>query len=312
MDWLELTVAVDQEAVESISELLVQYGYNGGVTVEATPPPDARPDEAGLPLPLGIDPHYPVVVRTYLPQDEQAAVICRQIEQALWHLGQLRPVGPLQVKALTEEDWANSWKQYYNIQRIGAHTVIVPSWLDYAPQPEDVVLQLDPGMAFGTGLHPTTQLCLMLLEQQIHAGNRVLDLGTGSGILAIAAAKQGAGSVLALDNDPLAIEVARENIALNGVADQVTVDLYTAPPSDLATTLTTPPYELLCVNIIADVLLEFAPAFPACLTPEGRLLSSGIILERETEVLLSYAAAGLVLVERHLQGAWVALVHTPR
>lgn len=234
MAWLELSVTADQEAAESISELLTRYGYNGGVAVEAKPPPDARLDEAGLPSPLSSEPAYPVTLRTYLPLNDQAEEKRQQIEQALWHLGRLRPVGPLQVRVLEEEDWANAWKQFYSVQQIGTHTVIVPSWLTYSPRPGDVVLHLDPGMAFGTGLHPTTRLCLALLEQKSAPGLRTLDLGTGSGILSIAAARQGATPVLALDNDPVAVDVARENVAYNRVGDSVHVALYEDGAGNLA------------------------------------------------------------------------------
>ncbi len=303
--WLELAVAADQEAAEAISELLAQYGYNGGVTVEAVPPDDARADEPGVPLPMTSDPHYPVTLRTYLPLDDQTDATRQRIEQALWHLGQLRPVGQLQMRVIAEEDWAHTWKRYYDIQRIGRRTVVVPSWLDYTPQPADLVLHLDPGMAFGTGLHPTTQLCVQLLEGYAHPGSTMLDMGTGSGILAIAAALQGVSPILALDNDPVAVTAARANVAHNGLAATITVDL--AYP---ATPLPAPfaACDLICANIIASVLVELAPQLRAWLRPGGVLISSGIILDREIEVSLAYAAAGLHPVARHVAGDWVALV----
>ena len=216
MTWLELSVDVESEAVESVSELLAQYGYNGGVVVDQPIIPGADgPD-------YSFDTSRPVTVRTYLPLDERAEETRQRIEQALWHFGQMRTVGPLSVRPLEEEDWANAWKQHYTIQRIGARTVIVPSWLEYAPQPDDIVLRLDPGMAFGTGLHPTTQLCIGFIEQYVTPGMQVLDLGCGSGILAIAAARLGA-TVLALDTDSIAVTATRENVDRNDVAGQVSV-----------------------------------------------------------------------------------------
>jgi ribosomal protein L11 methyltransferase len=140
-------------------------------------------------------------VRTYVPIDEHAEDVRAQLEQRLWFLGMMRPIGALQVRALAESDWAEAWRRYYSVQRIGVRTVIVPSWLSHVPEPDDIVLSLDPGMAFGTGLHPTTQLCVQLLERYAPAGGDVLDLGCGSGILAIAAARLGAARVLALDTD---------------------------------------------------------------------------------------------------------------
>ena len=211
MTWLELSVTVDQEAAESVAELLARYGYNGGVVADQPfTPGDEGPE-------FEYDTARPVTLRTYIPLDAAAEETRSRVEHALWHLGQMRPVGALKVQQLEEEDWANAWKQHYNTQRVGERTVIVPSWLDYEAEPDEIVLNLDPGMAFGTGLHPTTQLCLRLLEQHARPGQRTLDLGTGSGILAIAAAKLGAGPVIALDNDPIAIEAASANVARNGV-----------------------------------------------------------------------------------------------
>ncbi len=325
MAWLELSVRADQEAAESVSELLARYGYNGGVVVEAVPPPDARLDEAGIPDPLESDPAWPVVLRTYLPLDEQTEETRQRIAEALWHLGQLRPVGQLQTQVLEEEDWANAWKRFYSVQQVGERTVIVPSWLEHLPRPGEVVLHLDPGMAFGTGLHPTTRLCLRLLEQYARAGMRMLDLGTGSGILAIAAAKHGAAPVLALDNDPIAVQAAQDNIDRNGVSEQVQARLGSlGAGTDLgnwtnnqASGQTVPEpaearqtFDLIAANIVADVLVHLAPDLTAALAPGGILISSGIILDRETRVALAYAAQGLQQQQRLVEGEWVALIHT--
>jgi len=323
MSWLELFVEVDNEAVEAVSELLARYGYNGGVVVEPAWTPGGEGPE------FSYDATRPAVLRTYLPLDAQAEEVRQRIEQALWHLGQMRPVGKLQTRTLEEEDWANAWKQHYRVLRVGERTVVVPSWLQHQAQPGDVVLHLDPGMAFGTGLHPTTQLCLRLLERYVQPGQRVLDIGTGSGILAIAAAKLGAGPVLALDNDPVAVTVAAENIERNGVGDTVQaaegslgagasmghwlsgdfgVDAEPAtvhrPPS------TVQPFDLIAANLIAKVLVILAGDLAAALVPGGTLVSSGIIDSREAEVSTAFEAVGLRQLERHLEGEWVALVHT--
>jgi ribosomal protein L11 methyltransferase len=375
MTWLELSVTVDQEAAESVSELLARYGYNGGVVVDQPfKPGDEGPE-------FEYDTARPVTLRTYLPVDEQSEETRARIEQALWHLGQMRPVGPLQVQQLEEEDWANAWKRHYGVQRIGARTVIVPSWLDYEPQPHEVVLHLDPGMAFGTGLHPTTQLCVRLLEQHVRPGQRTLDLGAGSGILAIAAAKLGARPVLALDNDPIAVDATVENVARNGGdALGVTAELgslgagrkmghwlsgdfgtesgergtgtgergtesgergtesgergtesgergtgndlaptlpaSTLPASTLpASTLPAPTlpaqrFALIVANLIAKVLIIVAHDLAEALEPGGTLITSGIIADKEDQVALALAAAGLTPVSRHVEGEWVALVHT--
>ena len=145
MTWLELSVDVEPEAVESVSELLSQHGYNGGVVIDQPIIPGADGTD------YTFDAGRPATLRTYLPLDQHAEEARQRVEQALWHFGQLRAVGPLTVRSLDEQDWANAWKQHYTIQHIGARTVIVPSWLEYEPRPGEVVLRLDPGMAFGTG-----------------------------------------------------------------------------------------------------------------------------------------------------------------
>ncbi len=319
MKWLELAVEVDQEAAEPVSDLLTQFGYNGGVVVD-------QPIVPGMDGPEYVyDGARPVVLRTYIPDDEDAAGVRERLEQALWHLGRMRPVGPLRVTSVAEEDWANAWKRYYSVQRVGARTVIVPSWHEYEPDANDIVLKLDPGMAFGTGLHPTTQLCLALLETHISAGQQVLDLGCGSGILAIAAAHHGAAHVLALDTDPVAVEATAQNAALNDVSNTVTAGegslgvgatighwLGGDMPGPAQSQAIDPaqPFDVIVANIIAKVLAALAHDMVAALKPGGTLISSGIIAEREDEVALAYAAAGLTRIERRQQGDWVALVHT--
>jgi ribosomal protein L11 methyltransferase len=317
MPWLELSVEAEAEAAEAVGELLAQYGYNGGVVVDQPIIPGADGPE------YTYDTGRPVTLRTYLPLDEHAEEARARVEQALWHLGQLRTVGPLRVQQFEEQDWANAWKRHYTIQRIGERTVVVPSWLEYEPQPGDVVLRLDPGMAFGTGLHPTTQLCLALLERHTRPEARALDLGCGSGILAIAAARMGA-TVLALDTDPIAVDATRTNVALNGLEGRVRAEegslgagaalghwlgWEAATPNSEAHERSHGQFDLIVANIIARVLAALAADMAAALAPGGMLISSGIIAEREDEVALAYAAAGLERIERRQEGDWVALVH---
>lgn len=317
--WLELSVQVDSESVETVSEILSRDGHNGGVVVE----PAWIAGDEGPEFRYAIE--RPVTLRTYLPLNEQTEEVRQRIETALWHVGHIRPLGPLQTRLLNEEDWANAWKQFYPVMRIGERTVIVPSWLTYDPQPDDVVLLLDPGMAFGTGLHPTTQLCLQLLERYVKPGIRALDLGTGSGILAIAAAKMGAGHVIALDNDPIAVRVAQENIDRNGVSPTVVAaegslgagqamghwlsgDFTPAPSAPIPAA--DEQFPLIVANLIAKVLVILADDLVATLQPGGILISSGIIDTREHEVREAFERAGLVQIERHVSGEWLALVHT--
>lgn len=306
MNWIELSVDVDPEAVESISELLSQYGYNGGVVIDQPIIPGEDGPE------YSYDTQRPVTLRSYLPNDDQAAAVIAGLEQALWHLGRMRPVGSLRQQTLEEQDWENAWKRYYTIQQLGERTVIVPSWLEYAPRPNDIIIRLDPGMAFGTGLHPTTRLCLMLLERYIQPEQQVLDLGCGSGILSIAAAQLGAAHVLALDTDPIAVEATVTNASHNAVSDCIHAAEGSLPlgvrgqGSGVGESQS---FDLIVANILARVLAGLAADMVAALKPGGLLLSSGIIAEREDEVALAYAAAGLERIERRQEGDWVALVH---
>jgi len=292
LEWLELSCQVDREAVEPVGALFTQHGR--GVVVE-----DVDVVEGEEAADLG----SPVTVRTYLALDETAAEKQRAIALGLYLLGRLRPVGELRTKRLVEQDWAEAWKAHFHVHRVGRRTVVVPSWREYEPRPNDVVIALDPGMAFGTGLHPTTELCLEALEEIVRPGASVLDLGTGSGILAIAAAKLGAVEVVALDTDAVAVKVARANVAANGLAERIAVARGSLPlPGEQRA------FGVVVANIIARVIAELAPHLAAALATDGTLVASGIIAERETEVQTALAAAGLVVAERRQRGDWLALL----
>jgi ribosomal protein L11 methyltransferase len=217
----------------------------------------------------------------------------------------MRPVGALQVRECKEEDWANAWKAYYGIQRMGERIVIKPSWLEYTPREGDVVLDLDPGMAFGTGLHPTTRLCLTALEEYVRPGQNILDLGTGSGILAIAAAKLGGPDVqvAALDTDIIAVEATRENVARNGLAGQIPVEQGSAIAAG-----EWGPYDLVVANILASVIIELSKSLHDLLKPGGTLISSGIFIERGDQVVEALEKAKLPVRERRREGDWLCLV----
>ncbi len=306
MTWLELSVEVDPEAVESVSELFARYGYNGGVVVEqaVVHPQDDRAGWESITQPE-IDATRPVNVRTYLPLDQETGQKKRELEEALWHLGRMRHVGPLQTEERKEEDWANAWKAYYGIQRIGERIVIKPSWLEYEPKERDVVLDLDPGMAFGTGLHPTTRLCLVALEKYVQPGMNILDLGTGSGILAIAAAKLAGQEtrVTALDTDAVAVEATGQNVERNGLGHQIEVGQGSAVAAQRNA-----PYDLVVANILASVIIELAPALNGLLGPGGTLISSGIFVDRGDSVVQTLEQAGLPVKQREQEGDWLCLI----
>jgi ribosomal protein L11 methyltransferase len=240
----------------------------------------------------------------YLPVDDRLEERLEGLRERLAVLREsgLDPGDGLAVRFVQDEDWAEAWKAYFRPIRVGRSLVIKPSWETLAAADGDRVIELDPGMAFGTGAHPTTQLCLALLEERVAPGDRVLDLGTGSGILALAAARLGAREVLALDLDPVAVAAARENVAANGLAGVVRVEeggVEAAPG---------PPYDLVVANILADVIRDLAPALALQLRRRGLLIASGIIADRAADVTVALRAAGFDLEEERAQEEWRALV----
>ncbi len=296
--WLEVRVDADAESVDAVTELFGRFGYNQGVVIQEPYVQDEDGDH------LEIDPVRPVAVSTYLPVDGRLEGTLRRIEEGLWHLGQIGTVGQLQTHDRPENDWANAWKEHFPVTRIGRRFVIRPSWLTYEPRAEDVVIDLDPGMAFGTGLHPTTDLCLRVLENLDLSGRRMLDAGAGSGILSIAAAKLGTDSVDALEIDPVAVEVLRENIERNGLTGQVRVlpgDITKSAPESGE-------YDVVVANIISRILISAAPMLASVVRSGGLLVLSGVIEAHEPEVIDAFQRAGFAIRERRVAGDWVALV----
>lgn len=296
MDVLEFSVDTDAEGAEAVAAVFSAYAYGGPVIEEHVSP------EAGEPF----DPARPFTVRAFLLMDETAEANRAALEEAVWHLSQLRAISEPRVRVLKDEDWANAWKKDYAVQHPGARVVIQPSWLEYTPRPGEVVIVLDPGMAFGSGLHATTRLCIRALEAWLWPGMRVLDVGTGSGILAIAAAKLGAGGVDAVDIDPVATLTAQENVDRNGVADVVHVPAGTLAEADAAGALAAG-YDLIVANILAETIAALTPALIPYLAPEGRLIVSGILAEKADMVRLAWAAAGVAVLEETREEDWVAL-----
>lgn len=286
MEWAEVSITVENEIAEAVAEVLARYAHRG-VAIEAGP----GGWNAG-----------PVIVRAYLPANDDLPTNRRHIEEALWHLGQIRPVPAPAFRTIAERDWTQAWKERLTVMRVGQHIVIRPSWLTYSPLLGDTVIQLDPGMAFGTGLHPTTQMCLVALEELVQPGMMVLDLGTGSGILAIAAARLGAGRVLAVDNDPIAVKTAQENVVANGVQEAVGV-IHGSLDEALGS------YDLVAANILAPVIVGMArEGLATRVRPGGTLIATGILDGQEAQVIEALEREGLALGEQRRVEDWVCLL----
>jgi ribosomal protein L11 methyltransferase len=333
--WLELRVTADPEAVEAVGEILSRH-VRGGISIE---PGFRLVDEGLAAVP---DPTRPVLLRGYLPLSDPAAeAAAAAVRRDLGHLQAfgLGEIGELAVKVVEEAEWATAWKAHLPVLRVGRRLVVRPSWRRHRRRPDEVVVVIDPGMAFGTGLHPTTRLALTALEAAAdegwqtgtgaslpgsgtprsfphragrtvlepatwrvgggRRGLRVLDLGSGSGILGIAALKLGADAVLALDTDPVAVEATLANARRNGVARRLEARRGSLPSGEA-------PFHLVLANLVAGLIVELAPQLAAELMVGGELIVSGIVVERAAEVEAALEAVGLRLEGRFQEGEWVA------
>jgi len=282
--WLEIAVPAHAEAVEAVSEILTRVGHQG-IAVDLPVEPRGGLDHT---------------VKAYLLDDGEVVAKVNDVRDALGHLQAfgLGPIGELAAKEIKEEDWLEAWKAQFTPLRIGRF-LVRPTWSE--PRDADGVIEivLDPGMAFGTGLHPTTQQCLEALSTIALEAKGVLDVGTGSGILAIAAAKRGASPVVAVDNDPIAVEAARENTTRNGVL----VPVAQATAADVPGR-----FDVVVANIVSPVLQLIAADLVARLAPKGTLIATGISAPSEPQTREAFRKAGLrTLVDRTQREDWVGL-----
>jgi ribosomal protein L11 methyltransferase len=296
--WLELSIETDGELAEAISEAIFPY-VEGGVALEQR---NRRLDDLTTADRWEDEPaDGPVIVRAYLPADETLEVRRQRLEQALACLRLIRPVPPPAYRIITQSDWADAWKAGFQPLRIGRRILIVPSWIEtptYDPS-RDLLITLDPGMAFGTGLHPTTQLCAAALEDYVKTGMRVLDVGSGSGILSILAAKLGASEVVGVDTDPEAVRAGQENIARNAVGDRVQI---LQGSHDAATGH----YDLVVANILAGVIVSMLAEGLA--TRAVQFIFSGILDSQKEHVAQAAEHAGLKVSAQRAMNDWVCLI----
>jgi ribosomal protein L11 methyltransferase len=295
--WLELSSVSEPEAADAVAEVFGRWGRGVAIDQPVLQSPDG---DGGW-----IDPNKNVVVKTYIPVDEEAEEKRRLLEEAAWHLGRLRHVEPLQTRVIAEEDWANAWKRFFFPHRVGRRLVIVPSWRRRAREPDDLVIRLDPGMAFGTGLHPTTRMCLALLEELVKPGDHVFDFGCGSAILSIAAARLGAERIEAIDVDGIAVEVAHENARRNKVARRIRIRRATVEPG---VPVPGAPFDVVAANISTFVLKNAAASLLQVVEPGAPAILSGILATAAADVQATFEAAGWRHIETRVEGDWIAMV----
>jgi len=303
MYWLEISVRTDGEGAEAVAEALRPFAYQQSVVLEQLG------DETNLD-PAALEPY--VTVKLYVPEADDSPALRRRVQEILYHLGRLYPLPEPRFRELADEDWANAWKDHYRPFRLGRRLKIRPTWLAHEPdddaRPDDITLVLDPGMAFGTGLHPTTQCCLQALEDAVRPGHTVLDAGTGSGILSVAAAKLGATEVAAFDTDALAVRATRENAAQNGVADRIHV--WRGELDSVLAETGRATWDVVVANILAPVIIQLLSekGLLDYVAPGGALILSGIIDEQGPEVEAALRAAGGRVRRVIAAGDWVTLI----
>ena len=291
MTWLEVSVRVIPEAAEAVSEVLNRYAPEGvAIFLDA--------DSA--------DASSPVIVKAYLVIDGAIEERRRKLEEGLWYLHQIWPVIPEPTyTSIADRDWTAGWKDSIPVLHIGQRVVIKPSWREYVADGDEVVLELDPGLAFGSGLHPTTQLCIEALDDLLNPGMQVLDIGTGTGILALAAAKLGADHVLAVDTDADAITAAGRNIRHND--SQAVIHLRQDSLRGIEGA-----YDIILANILAPTIISMVESdLVERLCQDGFLIASGILIEQEDDVKAAMHSHGLKVLESRQRNDWAALVAQP-
>ena len=298
LKWLELSVSAPPEFVEPLSHIFYRYGH-GGVALEQQG--GFNPDEGETASETAW-----VTLKTYLPINESTDERRNRIDVGVRLVAHVGPVTELVARTVDEDEWQNSWKDHFHVLRVGRRLVVKPTWREYEPRASDVVIVLDPGMAFGTGHHPTTRACLEQLERLVVPGASVLDFGCGSGILSIAASKLGASSVLGVEADSSAVRVAKQNARENGVQHNVLVVEGTLPRPEARPG----GFDVAVANISAKVVSEASTELVRAVKPGGAVIASGIILDNKAVVERSMAGAGAALSDTIVDGDWVTLVYS--
>ncbi|OPZ85485.1 MAG: Ribosomal protein L11 methyltransferase [Firmicutes bacterium ADurb.Bin419] len=307
MIWHEVRIKTTEEAYDAITEMLTSIGA-GGVAIED---PNDIISELSKPDTLDYaDDEFlssleeGVTIKAYFSEERNISELTSIIEEKLKFISQFLDVGEgfVGTSSVDDEDWSTSWKKYYKPLNLTDKLVIKPSWEDYEIKNDEIVIEMDPGMAFGTGTHETTKMCSVLLEKYVKPEDTVIDLGCGTGILSIIAAKLGAKSVTAVDIDEVAVRVARENCGINGVDN--TVEAFRGVIDDLKEKKA----DIIVANIIANVIIDISGKVSSYLKKDGLFITSGIIKERSQEVLDAYTKLGFKCEQFEELGEWVAIV----
>ncbi|MFD2116139.1 50S ribosomal protein L11 methyltransferase [Paenibacillus yanchengensis] len=320
MKWQELTIHTTEEAVEMISNFLHELDADG-VSIEESGTLNKERDTSfgqWYEHALNDIPEGQAVIKGYFNSSVDMEHMIAELQPRVNQLTEFDiHIGDVQyeVNEVDDEDWAHAWKQYFKPVEVTPTLVIKPSWEQYDAKPTQKVIEIDPGMAFGTGTHATTTLCLKALEQVIKGGEHVIDVGTGSGILAVGACKLGADRVLALDLDPVAVSSAMENASLNQLSDQIDVQLsdllgvITQENNDTAQSLAISlPVDIVVANILAEVILLFVEDVFAALKPGGIYIASGIYKDKAELVEQGLVKHGFVIMERKKEEDWTAII----
>ncbi|MBS8264962.1 50S ribosomal protein L11 methyltransferase [Mesobacillus boroniphilus] len=308
MKWSEISILTTNEAVEPISNILHEAGASGVVIEDPLELEKDREDQFGEIYQLNPDdyPEEGVIVKAYLPVNSFLGETVDEIKEAINNLIIYNidiGLNKVSISEVNEEEWATAWKKYYNPVKISEKFTIVPTWEDYTPvNTDELIIELDPGMAFGTGTHPTTVMCIQALERTVQTGDRVVDVGTGSGVLSIAAAKLGAGKVEAMDLDDVAVQVAKLNLKLNKVHDVATIS-----QNNLLDGVEEGA-DIVVANILAEVILRFADDAGKVVKNGGYFITSGIIQQKKEVVKDAMINAGFGIEEIISMEDWVAMI----
>ena len=296
--WIEISLEVDGELAEAVAEMLTRY-IPAGIVIESQAVSDTDPRI--------VQPEETLRIYGYFPIDEQAAETQERIEEGLWYLGRISPLPEPTYRQVREEDWSLAWRERFQPVRIGTRLLVQPAWLDPIAEPGRTPILIDPGMAFGTGTHPTTSLSLQLLESRVESGRAMIDIGCGSGILAIAALKLGAAQALGVDIDPKAVPEAEKNARLNNIGGGL--ELAVGSVSEIvAGEFALDRASLVAANIIAPKLIPLiSGGLGDLVEDDGILILSGILTDQEAEITQATDSIKFEVSERQQDGDWVAL-----